>query len=373
MARMAFPESPHRRMVAIVGVLVFTLAACSREHVPPPEPPVPVTVVKATTRTMPVRVDAVGTVEAINSVAVKSLVDGQITRAFVKDGDTVARDQPLFRIDPRPAQANLREAQASLAKDQSALDQARSQVQRYQPVAAKHYISADQMEQYKTNLAAAAASVKVAQANVASVTLTLGFTDIRAPLAGKLGRILVQPGNLVKANDVNALVVINQIEPIYVTFALPGSLLGRVLTAQHAAPLAVRATMEGVPQPLDGKVAFIDNAVDSATGTIKLRGEFANTEHLLWPGQLVSVRLTLGEDANAIVVPDGAVQTGPDGRYVFVVSADGHAEQRALDVARIVDGVAVIGKGLAAGETVVLDGQSRVEDGAAVKVAQASP
>jgi multidrug efflux system membrane fusion protein len=368
------PASSRRlRAPAIAITLGWVLAACSRERGPAAVPPSPVTVVKVASRDMPVIATTIGTVEAINSVAVKSLVDGQLDRAFVKDGDEVTIGQALFRIDPRPADASLHEAEAALAKDQAALAQARSQVERYQPVADKHYISADQMEQYKTNLAAAAASVKVSQANVASAKLTLGFTDIRSPLAGKLGRILVRPGNLVKANDTGALVVINQIEPIYVNFALPGSLLGRVLAAQRISPLTLVANVEGVAQPIEGKVAFIDNAVDSTTGTIKLRGEFGNKEHLLWPGQLVGVRLTLGTDANAIVVPDRVVQNGPDGAYVFVVSADQHAEQRKIEITRTVDGSAVVSKGLAAGETVVLDGQSRVENGSALKVTEAAP
>jgi multidrug efflux system membrane fusion protein len=370
---MTLVESRRPRVLAVAIALGFLLAACSRERAPPPAPPAPVTVARATSRDMPVLANAVGTVEAINSVAVKSLVDGQLDHAFVKDGDEVTVGQALFRIDPRPAEASLREAEAALAKDQAALAQARSQVDRNQQVAAKHYISADQMEQFTTNLAATAASVKVSEANVASAKLTLGFTDIRAPLAGRIGRILVQPGNLVKANDTNALLVINQIEPIYVSFALPGPLLGRVLTAQRAAPLSLSASIEGVVQPIEGKVAFIDNAVDSTTGTIRLRGEFANKERLLWPGQLVRVRLVLGSDANAVVVPDRAVQNGPEGAYVFVVSSDQRAEQRNVDVARIVDGDAVVSKGLATGETVVLDGQSRVENGAALKVTEASP
>lgn len=365
-----------RSRLGIFHVVVWSacaLAACSRGNAPAPPPPAPVTVTKVTSRDMPTIASAVGTVEAINSVAVKSLVDGQLDRAFVKDGDEVTVGQALFRIDPRPAESSLHESEAALAKDQAALAQARSQVKRYQPVADKHYISADQMEQYKTNLAAAVASVRVSQANVASAKLTLGFTDIRSPLAGKLGRILMQPGNLVKANDSNALVVINQIEPIYVNFALPGPLLGRVLAAQRVSPLAVSASIEGIAEPVVGKVAFIDNAVDSATGTIKLRGEFTNQEHLLWPGQLISVRLTLGNEANAIVVPDRAVQNGPDGTYVFVVSADQHAQQRNVEIARSVDGVAVVSKGLAAGETVIIDGQSRVENGTALKVSEATP
>jgi multidrug efflux system membrane fusion protein len=346
------------------------LAACSREKAQHVAPPAPVTVTKAAAKDMPVVLNAVGSVEPINSVSVKSLIDGQILESRVKDGDDVKQNQLLFRIDPRPAEAALKQAQAAQAKDEATLAQARSQVKRYAAIADKGYISADQMEQYRTNADAAAAAVKVDQANVAAAKVTLGYTEIHSPIAGRIGRILIQPGNLVKANDTNALVVINQIEPIYVNFALPGAQLGLVLVAQNASPLAVQASVTGVPKPVDGKVAFVDNAVDTTTGTVKLRASFGNPEHLLWPGQLVTVNLTLGVDKNAVVVPDRVVQNGPDGTYVFVVKADQHAEQRKVDVQRMIDNQAVIGKGLAAGETVVLDGQSRVEDGAALKITE---
>jgi multidrug efflux system membrane fusion protein len=329
-----------------------------------------VTVVKAMTKDMPVLASAVGSVEPINSVAVKSLIDGQILESLVKDGDEVKSNQLLFRIDPRPAEAALRQAQASQTKDEATLAQARSQVKRNEAVAAKGYISADQMEQFRTNADAAAASVKVDQANVSAAKVTLGYTEIHSPIAGRIGRILIQPGNLVKANDTNALVVINQIEPIYVNFALSGQQLGPALIAQRESPLAVNAIVAGVAKSVDGKVAFIDNAVDTTTGTVKLRAEFTNPEHLLWPGQLVSVSLTLGVDRNAVVLPDRAVQNGPDGTYVFVVKADKHAEQRKIVVKRMIDNNAVIESGLAAGETVVLDGQSRVENGAPLKIGE---
>ncbi len=365
-------RSPSRFGTAAI-MLCLVLGACSHEQAPPPHPLVPVTVVKSVTRDMPVVANAVGTVEAINSISVKSLVDGELQRAFVVDGVNVKAGQPLFRIDSRPAEAALRQAEATQAKGQATLGQARSQVKRYEDLAGKGYISADQMEQYRTNLDSATASVKVDQANVAAAKVTLGYTKIDAPISGRLGRILIQPGNVVKANDTNPLVVINQIEPIYVSFALPASLLGRVLTAQHAAPLAVHVTVEGIAQPIEGKVAFVDNAVDSSTGTIKLRGEFANTEHLLWPGQLVTVRLIIAHDPNAVVLPERAVQSGQDGTYVYAVKPDLRAEQRGIKVARIIDGSAVIETGLVAGETVVLDGQSRVKDGAALKVVEATP
>lgn len=361
------------RWAARHGVVLAALAlaaACSREHAPPKAAPAPVTVVTATTRDMPVLVSAPGSVEAINSVAVKSLVDGQLLEARVRDGADVTAGELLFRIDPRPAQAALQQALSAQAKDQAALEQARSQVKRYQDIAAKGYLSADQMEQYRTNLQAAIASVKVDEANVAAAKVTLSYTDIHAPISGRIGRILIQSGNVVKANDTNPLVTINQIEPIYVSFSLPSALLGRVQLAQKGGALAAQASVIGVDKPVEGKVAFIDNAVDTATGTVKLRAEFGNDGHVLWPGQLVSVSLTLGHDANAVVVPQQVVQNGPDGAYVFVVRADHTAEQRAVTVARVVAGEAVVDKGLAAGETVVLDGQSRVEDKAPLQVAQ---
>jgi len=363
-----------RRGIPCLSLLcVLALAACSREHEVPVAAPVPVTVVKATSRDMPILATAVGSVEPINSVSVKSLIDGQFLESLVKDGDDVKENQLLFRIDPRPAQAALRQAEAAQAKDEATLEQARSQVKRYAAIADKGYISADQMEQYRTNADAAAAAVKVDQANVAAAKVTLGYTEIHSPIAGRIGRILIQPGNVVKANDTNPLVVINQIEPIYVNFALPGSLLGPVLIGQRESPLAVNAQVTGVAKEIGGKVAFVDNAVDTTTGTIKLRAEFPNTEHVLWPGQLVSVTLTLGHDPNAVVLPDHAVQNGPDGTYVFVVKSDNHAEQRPVTVRRMVENQAVLEKGLNAGETVVLDGQSRVENGAALKVTEPAP
>ena len=347
--------------------ITFALAACSKPA-PPPEAPAPVEIAHVVQKTMPERVDAVGTVEAINSVAVKSRVDGQLLESHVKDGDDVRPGELLFKIDPRPAQAALAQVQAALAKDVAARDLALAQVNRYEPVAQKGFISADQMQQYRTTYSAAVASVKVDQANVEAAKLTLGFTDIYAPFAGRAGRILVQPGNLVKAND-TTLLTINQLKPIFVSFALPGQYVERVRTAQADAPLEVSATGEALRTGQNGKVAFVDNAVDPATNTVKLRASFANDGEALWPGQFVNIALTIGSDANALVVPATAIKDGPNGSYVFIVKPDEHAEQRNVTVARTLDGEAVIAKGLSVGETVVTDGQSRVVDGGMVKVA----
>ncbi len=323
-------------------------------------------------KAMPELVQAVGTVEAIDSVAVKSLVDGQLLDVHVMDGDEVKKGQLLFSIDPRPAQAALAQAQAALARDEAARDLTHAQVERYAPVAKKGFISADQMQQYVTAEAAAAASVKVDQANVQAAKLTLGYTRITAPMDGRAGRVLVQAGNLVKANDSNSLLVINRIAPIYVTFAVPGRDVDRVRTAQARGELPAQAWVEGAASRTSGNVAFVDNAVDPATNTVKLRAQFANADQVLWPGQFVDVSMTLAMQANALAIPAAAVKQGPDGDYVFVVKPDSRAEQRSVKVARDVNGLAVIASGLSAGETVVTDGQSRLADGTPVRIAPPS-
>jgi multidrug efflux system membrane fusion protein len=357
-----------RKVCVPAFAMALLLAACSASPPPAAPPAAPVSVATVVRKAVPDVLNAVGTVEAINSVAVKSLIDGQLLESHVKDGDAVTPGQLLFRIDPRPAQAALAQSQAALAKDAAARDLAHAQVQRFAPVAVKGFISADQMQQYLTAEAAAAASVKVDQANVAATRLTLAYAEIHAPFAGRAGRILVQPGNLVKANDTNPLLVINQVAPIYVGFAVPGRYVERVRAAQAQGALAAQAQVEGMKTPQSGIVAFVDNAVDAATNTIKLRARFDNAGEALWPGQFVNIALTLGTDANALVVPDAAVKAGPNGSYVFVVKPDKHAELRTVSVARSVAGEAVIAQGVAAGEVVIVDGHSRVVDGAALRI-----
>jgi multidrug efflux system membrane fusion protein len=352
--------------------LLVTLAACSQAPAPKAAPPPPVSVAKVEQMSVADRVTAVGSVEAINSVAIKSLVDGQLLESAVKDGQNVRKGQLLFRIDPHPAQATLAQANAAMAKDVAARALAGAQVARYKPIAAQHYISADQMQQYLTAYDSAAASVKVDQANVDAAKLTVGYTDIHAPIDGRAGRILVQAGNLVKANDTQALLTINQLSPIFVNFALPGQDVDTVRAAQSKGVLAVQATGDGIDGKIGGELSFIDNAIDPTTNTVKLRASFNNADEKLWPGQFVNITLTLGNDANALAVPDAAVKAGPNGNYVFVVKADGTAEQRDVTVARSVDGKSMIAKGLSVGETVVTDGQSRLVDGAKVKVAEGS-
>ena len=354
-----------------LATTVLALAACSGPAPPPVDAGVPVDVASVVKKSVPENIAAVGTVEPIDSVAVKSLVDGQLLASHVRDGDEVEKGTLLFKIDPRPAQAALAQAEAALAKDSAARDLAKAQLDRYEPVATKGYISADQMQQYRTTYAAAAASVKVDQANVDAAKLTLGYTDIYAPISGRAGRILVQPGNLVKANDTQPLLTINRLTPIYVTFAVPGQYVDRVRAAQSNDAPEVAAGGEGITGQIDGELAFVDNAVDPATNTVKLRAKFANADERLWPGEFVNITLTLGRDDSALVVPDAAVKAGPNGSYVFVVKTDRSVEQRTVSVARSVNGETMIVQGLAAGDTVVTDGQSRLVNGSKVKISGA--
>jgi multidrug efflux system membrane fusion protein len=353
-----------RAIFLIAGAVA--LAACSGKPPPPKEAAVPVDIAKVVRKTVPDLISAPGSVEPIDTVAVKSLVDGQLLEAHVKDGDEVKKGDLLFKIDPRPAQAVLAQTQAALAKDIAARDLAKAQLDRYEPVASKGFISADQMQQYRTAFAAAAASVKVDQANVDATKLTLGYTDIFAPIDGRAGRILVQAGNLVKANDTQPLLTINRLSPIYVNFSVPGAYVDRVRSAQAKGKLPVFASGQGLDGNIDGELSFVDNAVDPTTNTVKLRASFANTDEHLWPGNFVNMTLTLGTDSNALVVPDAAVKAGPKGSYVFVIDGDNKAQQREVKVVRTVNGETMISDGLAENDKIVTDGQSRLVNGTKV-------
>jgi membrane fusion protein, multidrug efflux system len=370
----AMPNSPRKNRLTIgfaravfLAVSAVSLSACSDKKPAPLDTAVPVATVKVIKKTVPDLIEAPGSVEPIDTVAVKSLVDGQLLEVRVKDGDEVKKGDLLFKIDPRPAQATLAQTEAALAKDVAARDLAKAQLDRYEPVATKGFISADQMQQYRTTYAAAAASVKVDQANVDATKLTLGYTDIFAPIGGRVGRILVQAGNLVKANDTQPLITINRISPIYVNFSIPGLYVDRVRSAHSKGKLPVFAAGDGIESRIDGEMSFIDNAVDPTTNTVKLRASFANVDERLWPGEFVNVTLTLGTDTNALVVPDAAVKAGPNGTYVFVIKSDNSAELRTVKVTRSVNGESMIADGLTENDEVVIDGQSRLINGTKVK------
>jgi multidrug efflux system membrane fusion protein len=323
---------------------------------------VPVTVVRVLQETVPVRINAIGNVEAYSTVAVKARVGGQNVEVNMREGAAVKKGDVLFRIDPRPFESALRQAEANALRDRAARGQAQSQEKRYQELLAKNFVSKEAYAQIRTNAEVAEANAKASQAALENARLSLEYCTIRSALDGYVGRVLLQAGNVVRADDSAALVVINQVRPIYVNFAVPEQALPEV--RQYMAkgpPLAVEVVPpESQPQRPSGRLIFIDNAVDPNTGTIRLRAQFDNTDAALWPGQFVNVSMRLYEQRDALIVPSTAVQTGPDGQYVYVVSPEMVADVRRISVQRTEGERSIVAKGLEKDELVVTRGQLRL-------------
>jgi multidrug efflux system membrane fusion protein len=319
---------------------------------------VPVLVVRAVEKTVPVQIGAVGNVEAYNTVSVKSQVTGVLQKAHFKEGEDVKKGQLLFTIDPRPFEAALKQAEANLARDAAQLRNWREQVKRYAELVEKQYVSREQYDQIKTNADAAEAVVEANKAAVENAKVQLSYCYIYSPINGRVGSLLVNEGNLVRVNDAAPLVVINQVNPINVTFAVPEQNLADLRRHMAKGKLNVEAGFQSDEgRPEQGVLAFVDNAVDRSTGTIKLKAEFINKERRLWPGQFVNVALTLTTEAGAVVIPSEAVQVGQEGQHVFVVKEGGRVEVRPVVIGRTNSGEAIIVSGLAAGEQVVREGQ----------------
>lgn len=330
---------------------------------------VPVLVVTAKQKAMPVQIRAVGNVEAYSTVSVKSQVTGVLTQAHFKEGQNVKKGQLLFTIDPRPLESVLKQAEANLARDVAQLQNAREQARRYAELFKKQYVSQEQYEQIRTNAAALEAVVEADKAAVENAKVQLSYCYIYSPIDGQVGSLLVYEGNLVRVNDGAPLVVINQITPINVTFSVPEQNLADIRRHMSAGSLKVEAAFqsdEGRPEL--GNLAFVDNAVDRTTGTIKLKAEFKNGERRLWPGQFINVALTLSTQSDAVVVPSEAIQVGQEGEHVFVVKPDNSVEVRPVVVARTDEGEAVIAKGLQAGEQIVREGQFLLGPGSRIEV-----
>lgn len=332
---------------------------------------VPVTVARVLQETVPVRINAIGNVEAFSTVQVKARVDGQIIAVNVREGAAVKKGDVFFRIDPRPFEAALRQAEANALRDTAARDHTQSQEKRYLELLQKNFISKDAYAQIRTNAATAEATAKASQAALENARLNLEYCTIRSPLDGYVGRVLLQAGNMVRANDLNPLLVINQVRPIYVNFAVPEQNLPEVRQYMAKSPLTVEVTPPESQQARpSGRLIFIDNAVDPSTGTIRLRAQFDNADAALWPGQFVNVSLRLYEQADALVVPSTAVQTGPDGQYVYVVGPEMVADVRRISVQRTDGERAVVAKGLVKDELVVVRGQLRLGPKTRVQLAK---
>jgi multidrug efflux system membrane fusion protein len=333
---------------------------------------VPVTVAKATMKSVPVQVEAIGNVEAYSNVSVRTQMAGEIERAYFTQGQDVKQGQLLFTLDRRPFQASLDQLEANLAHDQAQLANARAQAERNEKLFQAGIISKDQYDTFRTTAQAQEATVRADQAAIENAKVNLSYCSIYSPIDGRTGSYQVYPGNIAKVND-TVLVVINQIHPIYVTFAVPEQYLAAVKEYQARGPLAVEARVPNDPgPPAVGQLAFIDNAVDIPTGTIKMRATFPNPDNRLWPGQFVNVVMRLTLQPNATVVPSQSVQTGQAGKYLFVVKRDSTADLRPVVVGETVQGETVIEKGVAPGETVVTDGQLLLAPGSKVEIKKGS-
>ena len=330
----------------------------------------PVVVANVARQDVPVEVRAVGHVEAYTTVSLTARVGGQVTRVGFREGEDVRRGDLLFQIDPRPYQAALAQARAQLERDRAIARNAEQDVKRYTDLVQKDYVTREQYDATRANAAAALASAKADEAAVENAKLQLSYCTVTAPISGRTGRVLVNPGNMVKGNDENPLVVLNQIQPVYVSFSVPESSLARIREEiRPAEKLKVAAFPSGDPSRTQtGELSFVNNTVDPGTGTILLKGTFPNENETLWPGEYVDVVLTLATEPRAIVVPSQAVQTGQSGQYVWVVKSDLTVESRPVTVARTQGPLTVVAKGLEAGERVVTDGQLRLAPGARVEI-----
>jgi membrane fusion protein, multidrug efflux system len=397
-------------MRALLAALLLTapiLAGCDKGTDPATAkaapPAVPVTATEAVQRDVPVKMRAIGNVQALNTVGVQSMINGEVTKVHFAEGHEVAAGALLFTIDPRQLQSALLQAQATLAQHQAAvlsaqanlardtaqLENARVDEQRYRKLVEGGFVAREQYDQIRTKaltleatidadraaVETARALARAGEAAVENVRVQLSYTEIRAPIGGRTGNLLLNQGNVVKANDVgNPMVVINRVHPIYVAFSVPEAQLEAIKHYRAGGDLPVEAQVAGQPGGVvRGKLTFMNNTVDPSTGTIQLKATFENSENALWPGQFVNVALTLTKQVGAVVVPSQAVQSGQKGQYVFVVKPDQTVEARPVVPGAAEGRDVVITSGLAAGERVVTDGQLRLAPGTRVEVKPAAP
>jgi membrane fusion protein, multidrug efflux system len=335
---------------------------------------IPVTAGTVAVEDVPVFLHGIGTVQAYNTVAIKSRVDGQIVKINFKEGEEVKQGDPLFQIDPRPFQSALETAQAAKEKDEAQLVGAQLDLDRYYKLLAPGWQTRQSYDQQKATVEQFQAAIKGDVAQIENAKLNLGYADIRSPIDGRLGAKLVDIGNLVHASDNAALVMITELRPIFVSFTLPQETLDEIQENNKKAPLVVLAySGEGSKELAQGKLTLIDNMIDQATGTIHLKARFDNDDERLWPGEFVNLRLVLSTRKGVPTVPQQTVQVGPNGYYAYIIKPDNTVERRAVEVASMQDGLAVITKGLTVGENVVVDGQYRLTEGAHVNPSKAAP
>ncbi|MDR2694965.1 MAG: efflux RND transporter periplasmic adaptor subunit [Deltaproteobacteria bacterium] len=350
--------------------LCLALAACSGgEGDGRKSAAAPVLLMEVTLRDMPRLIRVVGNVAASATVGVKARVTGELVGVHFTEGQDVREGQPLFTIDPRPFQASLNEAQSRLERDIAQLNKAAEDMKRYGKLVSEGYVSREAYDKAVTDAAALRATVRADEAALESTRLQLSYCSITAPISGRAGAIRADRGNMIKANDDAPLLVLDALRPVYLNFAVPEARLSEILARQRENNLDILATPAG-GESSSGKLTFVDNAVDIRTGTIRLRGTFANENRTLWPGQFVQVTLMLGTDRDVVVIPAKAVQSGRNENFVYVVDANGKAQVRPIVVDPEDDGRMIVREGLVRGERIVLEGQVRLAPGVPVEIRQ---
>lgn len=365
--------SNSRRPAGLIALLCLgALIGCNRGgesgNAPKQFPPVAVLAAKAVQKTVPNQLQAIGAAQAFATVNIKARVEGELVGIHFKEGDYVKQGQLLFTIDPRTFQAALNQAKANLARDQATAHQASVDEERYQTLWHEGVGSRQQYDQSHATAASSAALAAADRAAVESARLDLEFSRITAPVAGRTGSLQSHVGDLIKADADTPMVTIAQIEPIYAAFSIPEKDLAEIRRNMEIHQLPVSAILSGDQDPETGILAFVDNTVDQTTGTIILKGLFPNHDRRLWPGEFVNVRLTLDEIPDAILVPTEAVQTSQEGHFVFVIDKDMKAQPHPVVAGPAIGDETVIERGIAAGATVVTDGQLRLMPGATVRI-----
>lgn len=355
-----------------LSVLLFVLAGCTERAAPPPPDAsaVPVVVAKVKREAIPVELHAIGTGQAYKTVSVESQVDGIVKAVHYRPGQFVRKGELLITLDDRPFVAALDQAEAALARDQAQAQLQQADLNRYEQLFKAGIVPREQYDQYMATSTAAQATVRADQAAIQTAKIQLSYCSIYAPITGVVGAQLLFPGATVKANSTPILAVINQVSPIYVTFSVPQQYLEGIKQFMARSRLLVQATPPGDSKPETGVLTFVNNTVDTNTGTIQLMGTFPNTDRRLWPGQFSNVVLRLAEQENALVVPSQSIQSGQQGNYVYIIQPDMTAAVRQVKVGRSVNNVTEILNGLSAGETVVTDGQLRLAPGVKVYFAK---
>ncbi len=349
-----------------------SLGCESRSKAAKAEEPVPVALATVEKRDVPREVRTFGSVDASSTVDVRAQVQGLITELHFKEGDFVKRGQLLFTVDTRPYSASLAAAQAELLRNRAVAEQMRVEAERANALRQEGVASDREVAKANADAASSAAEVKLGQAQAASASLNVSFTRITAPIDGRTGSLLVYPGNLVKATDAQPLVVLRSLSPVFVRFSVPQEHLPTIRERLGKEPLSVRVTPRGEgAKTVEAPVTFLENSVDSATGTVTLKATYLNAAHELWPGAAVDVVLVMGTDVGATVVPEPALQRSQSGTLVFVVGQDGRASPRPVTVLRTTETQAIITSGLEPGERVATDGLLRLRKGTKVSEAQA--